>query len=131
MYGMIHRAARAFAIERLGDAFWTEFSDSHGLTEAAFVSAQGYPDEVSFSVIAGLAMTMPGARMPDFFLLADTAEHLRLSYVSQRKGLEPFVTGLLKGLCGMFGVEADVILDSDASDVGVVFEIRYRAAAAA
>jgi len=181
---MIHRAARQFAIDRLGEDFWAGFAETHGLTEAAFVTAQIYPDEVTYSVIgglagaagmtqsdlleafgvywvdyarsgphakmmalggktlpaflgnlnrmhAGLAMAMPGSRMPDFFVLSSDHEGLRVNYVSSRAGLEPFVRGLLKGLAGLFGVEADVALDPDAPEAGAVFEIRYRAAAAA
>lgn len=184
VYGMIYRAAREFAIDRLGEPFWTGFAEANGLTEAAFITAQSYPDEVTFSVIAGLAeaaamtqselleafgvywvdyarrgphanmlglggktlpaflgnlnrmhaslaMAMPGSRMPSFFVLSSTNERLRVNYVSSRKGLEPFVRGLLEGLCAMFATEADVIFDPEAPETGAVFEIRYRAAAAA
>ena len=55
MYGMIHKAARAYAIERLGEPFWTTFVEQHALTDAAFVLGESYPDEVTLGVIAGLA----------------------------------------------------------------------------
>ena len=182
MYGMIHRAARAYAIERLGEVFWDAFAERHGLTDAAFVVGQAYPDETTFTVIAGLAdamemspaaflqafgrywiefarqgayanlmsiggetlpafirnlnrlhaglsVAMPGSQMPSFYVLQDTPQAMRLSYVSQRQGLEPFVLGLLEGLCAMFAVEADIVRVPQ--DEAVIFEICYRLDAAA
>lgn len=181
---MIHRAARQFALERLGEPFWEQFAADNGLSEADFITGQSYPDAVTYAVIAGLAkaagmsqdelleafgrfwidyarrgsyanlmalggktlpaflanlnrmhsglaMAMPGAQMPDFFVLAETPQRLRLSYLSGRPGLEPFVRGLLIGLCGMFNADADVVFEPGAPEAGSVFEIRYRAAAAA
>jgi len=178
MYGMIHRAARSFAIEQLGEAFWAGFSQQNGLTDAAFITAESYPDDMTFGLVAGLseasgipqpalleafgvywidfarqgpyasvmamgggtlpefignlnrmhgglALAMPGSRMPGFQLLADTPEHLQLNYLSERQGLETFVLGLLRGLCGMFGVEADVRCGPPGPGGGVMFEIRY------
>jgi hypothetical protein len=181
MYGIIHKAARAFAIEQLGEPFWTTFATEHELTDAAFVLGESYSDDVTFGVIvglaeamdmpvddflrafgrhwiefarqgafahlmslggetlpafirnlnrmhAGLAVAMPGARMPSFYVMEDTPQAMRLRYVSDRPGLEPFVLGLLEGLCAMFGVEADV---ARAPDDGVIFDVLYRLSAAA
>jgi len=182
MYGMIHKAARSYAIEQLGEAFWDAFARQHGLTDADFVIGENYPDEVTLGVVAalaevmktpledfleafgrhwiafartgayanmmavagadlpafignlnrmhaGLAAAMPGSQMPQFFVLDDTPQALQLRYVSQRQGLEPFVVGLLRGLCAMFAVEADV---AHAPHVGTgVFEIRYQLSMAA
>lgn len=180
---MIHRAARAFAIAKLGEAFWTRFAQQRGLTDAAFITADSYPDEMTFDLVAGLseasgidqpalleafgvywidyarqgpyasmmamggadlptflgnlnrmhgglAMAMPGSRMPTFQLLRNSPDHLKLRYVSDRSGLDTFVLGLLKGLCGMFGIPADVRREADDRE-GLVFEIRYLTAAAA
>ena len=181
MYGIIHKAARAYAIEQLGEPFWTTFAKEHELTDAAFVLGESYPDDVTFGVIAGLAeamdmpvedflrafgrywigfarqgafahlmslggetlpafirnlnrmhaglaVAMPGARMPQFYLMEETPQAMRLRYVSDRAGLESFVLGLLEGLCAMFAVEADI---AQGSDDGVIFDIRYRLSAAA
>lgn len=182
MYGMIHRAARAHAIDQRGEGFWDAFAERHGLTDAAFVVGQNYPDEATFSVVAsladamemsqpaflqafgrswiefarqgayahmmsiggetlpafirnlnrmhaGLSMAMPGTRMPRFHVLQDTPRAMRLSYLSDRQGLEPFVLGLLEGLCAMFAVEADISRVPD--DDAVIFDICYRSDAAA
>jgi hypothetical protein len=184
VYGMIHRAARAFAIAEMGEDFWATFAEQHGLTDAAFITAELYPDDTTFGMVAGLseasgldqpalleafgvywidfarqgayasmmamggadlptfltnlnrmhdglAMAMPGARMPGFQLLASAPDHLMLRYVSERTGLDTFVLGLLKGLCGMFGISADVRRAPDDDCNGLVFEIRYLTAAAA
>jgi len=181
MYGMIHKAARAYAIDRLGEPFWTTFVEQRALTDAAFVLGESYPDEVTLGVItglaeamdmstedflrafgrhwidfarqgafahlmslggetlpafirnlnrmhAGLAVAMPGSRMPSFYVMDDTPQAMRLRYVSDRPGLEPFVLGLLEGLCAMFAIEADI---AQAPDEGAVFDIRYRLSAAA
>ena len=169
MYGMIHKAARAYAIQHLGEPFWLSFSEQRGLAESAFVLGQSYSDEMTFAMIGGLAEaaatppaeflrgfgrywiefarngafahlilmggdTLPTFignlnRMPGFHILEDTPQALRISYVSQRDGLEPFVLGLLEGLCTMFDVQADVVHTPD--EGAVVFEVRYRLSAAA
>ena len=182
MYGMIHKAARSYAIEQLGEAFWDVFARQHGLTDADFVIGERYSDDVTLGMVValaetmktpledfleafgrhwiafarggayanlmvvggadlpsflgnlnrmhdGLAAAMPGSRMPQFFVLDDTPQTLRLRYVSERQGLEPFVVGLLQGLCAMFAVAADV---THAPQVGTgVFEIRYQLSIAA
>lgn len=178
MYGMIHRAARAYAIETLGQDFWDGFAVRHALSETDFVTAQCYPDERTGKIIgglaeaagiptsemltrfgvfwidfarrgpygqmiaiggktlpafisnlnrmhAGLAISMPGSQMPKFFLVSSDATGLRVCYESVREGLEPFVLGLLGGLCEMFDLAADVELTGDAAQ-GVTFEVRYR-----
>lgn len=182
MYGMIHKAARAYAIQHLGEPGWLSFSEQRGLADTAFVLGQSYTDEMTLAMIgglaeaaamppaeflrgfgrywiefassgafahlmsmggdtlptfignlnrmhAGLAVAMPGSRMPSFYILEDTPQALQISYVSQRDGLEPFVLGLLEGLCTMFDVQADVVHTPD--EGAVVFEVRYRLSAAA
>ena len=175
MYGMIHKAARGYAIDRWGTAFWEGFLADQGLSDPDFIAGENYPDESTFAVIGqlsaagqqtvegflhafgrywirfasegeyahlmsiggkdlptfirnlnrmheGLAGAMPGSRMPSFDLIAQTPEGLTVSYRSSREGLEPFVVGLLEGLCSMFAVDAEVVRRSGP---GVVFDIRY------
>jgi hypothetical protein len=181
MYGMIHKAARAYAIDQMGEGFWGAFAERNGLSDVAFVLGECYPDELTFSLIGalteametppadflrafgrywidfagkgayahlmaiggqdlpsflanlnrmhdGLAVAMPGSKMPQFHLLEVTAEGLRVNYLSERQGLQPFVVGLLEGLCAMFGVAADVW---PAADDEAVFHVRYRLGRAA
>ncbi len=182
MYGMIHRAAKAYAIERFGDRFWDGFAGRLGLSETDFVTAQSYPDMATFNLIEALAeveavpaeelllrfgrywityarqdsyshlmsvagatlpvflrnldrmpgsiaLALPGARMPSFHVESQTAEGLRLVYRSEREGLEPFVEGLMQGLCEMFGLDAEVTWTRGGDSS--LFEIRYRAEVAA
>lgn len=177
MYGMIHKAARAYALEKHGEPLWNGIVERCGLTDSDFVLAKTYDDEATFRIIrsiaesegtepqaflrlfgrhwinfarngsyahlmklggsnlggfisnlnrmhAGLALAMPGSRMPLFYVTEDTKELLRLSYVSERQGLEQLVLGLLEGLCEMFAVDAEVAHLREAGDG--VFEIRYR-----
>jgi len=62
---------------------------------------------------ARLGMSMPELRPPSFAVEEDDeAGYLILRYYSERKGLEPMVTGLLEGLGLRFGV--DVKVESEA-----------------
>lgn len=68
-------------------------------------------------------------RPPEFQVeeLAD-GKH-RVHYVSERKGLVPFVTGLLKGLAQRFQCELDILEQRDlevSAGSHAVFEIRFR-----
>jgi hypothetical protein len=178
---MIHKAARAYAIDLMGEAFWQAFAERNRLSDVDFVLGECYSDELTFSMIGalcdametpltdflhafgrywiqfaskgayarlmtiggdslpsflhnlnrmhdGLAVAMPGSRMPLFHVLEATADGVRVNYVSQRQGLQPFVVGLLEGLCAMFGLAADVAV---APDDETVFHIRYRLGVAA
>lgn len=58
MYGMVHKAARAYTIESFGEAFWESFAHQNALTEATFIMGQNYSDEVTFGLIGGLAVAM-------------------------------------------------------------------------
>jgi len=182
MYGMVHKAARAYAVERFGEPFWLTFSEELGLSDETFVMGESYADALTFSIIDGLAratatsraqflqefgrywiefacrgdyanlmalsgatlpaflanldrlhsglnVAMPGARMPSFELVDQTLEGVKVRYVSHRQGLEPFVAGLLEGLCALFEVQGDVTSCPD--EPGALFDIRYRLPAAA
>lgn len=61
-------------------------------------------DRLHVAVLA----TMPSAIMPSFTVLETTPGAVRLRYSSRRKGLEPFVKGLLRGLLNKFGLEGTV-----------------------
>jgi len=182
MYGMIHKAARAYGTEKLGDAGWAAFVATQGLDDAHFVVSQDYGDETTFGLIvalaelldmplddflrdfghfwiaysgrgayanlmplggvtlpgfirnlnrmhAGLALAMPGARMPRFEIVADQEDGFAVSYASTRSGLEPFVMGLLEGLCTWFGVAAAV--SQRPAPEARTFDVRYTAQEAA
>ena len=54
MYGMIHKAAREFATQSLGDEAWSEVVERVGLGNEHFISGQHYSDEVTLKLIAEL-----------------------------------------------------------------------------
>jgi hypothetical protein len=55
MFGMIHRSARDMVLELFGQVAWDQILDEAGLDDGAFVSAQSYPDEVTFRLITAAA----------------------------------------------------------------------------
>lgn len=57
MFGMIHRSARDMVHEQFGEAAWDKVLEAAGLDEGALVSAQNYPDEVTFRLIGAAAQT--------------------------------------------------------------------------
>ncbi|MGQ0534015.1 MAG: heme NO-binding domain-containing protein [Caulobacteraceae bacterium] len=52
---MIHQAARAMALEHLGESAWADILNASGLDEAHFVSAQTYPDEQTLALVGAVA----------------------------------------------------------------------------
>jgi hypothetical protein len=65
---------------------------------------------------------------PEFHVLQDDGQQLRLQYISERDGLAPFVVGLLGGLGELFGQEVDIELIQCKADVGFdEFRVRYQA----
>ena len=104
--------------------------------QSAFSSAMKATGKDFVSFVAGLdrlhrsvRIAMPEARMPSFEVLQPDAAHVKILYVSDRRGLEAFVAGLLQGLMDRFG-ESGQISHAHAPD-GVVFTIALRARAAA
>lgn len=55
MFGMIHRSARDMVLKLFGPVAWDQILDEAGLDDGAFVSAQSYPDEVTFRLITTAA----------------------------------------------------------------------------
>ena len=81
---------------------------------------------------ARVAMIFP-ALQPPRFACSDVAEDsLRLHYWTKRRGLAPFVVGLVRGLGRRFGTEVEVRL-VESRDAGAdhdVFEVRWAPPAA-
>lgn len=57
MFGMIHRSARDMVLEQFGQSVWDRILEAAHLDDGALVSAQSYPDEVTFRLIAAAAAT--------------------------------------------------------------------------
>ena len=71
-----------------------------------------------------VSMAMPNARMPGFEIVSQSDNELYVVYTSQRKGLEPFVRGLLSGIAKRFKIDASVTL-KETSQYGSLFVIEY------
>ena len=177
MYGMIHRAIRSMALERLGKAAVDQVIQQAGHGPNAFISGSTYDDAVTLSLIGGCAdalemdvptflehfgeywiefasngayaslMTISGADLPTFlnnldrmhqsvqaampqsrlpsFTVQELGEtFIRVSYASERRGLENFVVGLLRGLLKRFNQQGEVVMTAE-NPGGADFEIRY------
>jgi len=74
----------------------------------------------------GVAKTMPGTRPPKFWIISDDGHTIVVRYESQRKGLTPFVSGLLKGLLTHLGMEGRVSVLSEC-EASVDFQIDVQA----
>lgn len=55
MYGMVHRAANAMVLERLGAPVWDAILTKAGLSEQHFISMERYDDEVTFRLIGAIS----------------------------------------------------------------------------
>lgn len=75
-----------------------------------------------------IQMSMPDARMPSFYVRSADANGIELIYQSDRRGLEPFVVGLLEGLMSKFQ-QAGVVSHGGPAEEGVLFTIAYAKAA--
>ncbi|MFM1960767.1 MAG: hypothetical protein RL588_2284 [Pseudomonadota bacterium] len=69
---------------------------------------------------ASIQVSLPDVDVPSFRVLEMGETFIRLAYVSNRDGLEPFVTGLLEGLLQRFGHQGQVRMVG-AGDPGVEF----------
>jgi len=79
---------------------------------------------------ASIKVTLPEAITPRFKLASVSPDRIAVHYSSPRKGLEPFVAGLLDGLLERFGERGKVSSAPDA-DVVVFTIARIRAVSAA
>jgi len=179
MYGMIHKAAREFTIEKIGDGAWAKLAADCEVGSEHFISGQHYSDDMTFRLIgkiaevlnltteqlllafgrywikfasegayapaldmagddletflsnldrmhASIKSTMPDAVLPSFSVSKAADGQINVTYRSPRKGLEPFVTGLLQGLLARFN-ETGTISNAPAGDA-VVFHIKRASA---
>ena len=57
---------------------------------------------------ASIQIAMPGAQLPQFSVLSEDHQSIRLAYYSERAGLETFVCGLLDGMLEKFATPGSV-----------------------
>lgn len=55
MYGMVNRAIEELIIGDYGPAVWESVKASAGVDEDVFISSSGYPDELTYSLVAAAA----------------------------------------------------------------------------
>ena len=55
MYGMVHKAARAMALEKFGTEFLDRVLERCGLGDEHFISSEIYDDETTLSLVAALS----------------------------------------------------------------------------
>jgi hypothetical protein len=111
--------------------YWVSFAGSGAYANLMAMGGTALPGFIRNlnRMHAGLAVAMPGARMPRFEVVQETADGFSVAYASSRQGLEPFVLGLMEGLCAWFEVEGEVSQTPEGG--GRLFEIRYRVPVAA
>lgn len=51
MYGLVNKAAQDFIISNFDEATWAVIKEKAGVTDAAFVGMQPYPDEVTYNIV--------------------------------------------------------------------------------
>lgn len=125
------------AAERLGTTpsqvledfgrYWLHFIDNK-----AYRAIMDYAGKDMVSLLtnldrlhAAVLAAMPKARVPSFTVLESYDHGLVVRYQSQRRGLEPLVTGLLLGLLDKFDLEGTVEA-FPATDGSIAFKITHR-----
>lgn len=74
-----------------------------------------------------IMMVFPKLQPPEFEVLNEGENEVRLCYQSHRPGLTLFVRGLLEGLAEMFDVDADIVLEQSVEDGAAcdIFLVRW------
>lgn len=109
--------------------YWIRFAErgSYGaimdFTGSDLPSFIGNLDRMHQAVVS----VMPQARVPSFALVEQAEGQLKVGYISERAGLEPFVTGLLEGLLTRFDLAGEVQEVARAGNM-VEFLVRYEPA---
>lgn len=112
-------------LQRLGQ-YWIRFA-SDGAYKTLMVVAGA--DLLTFldnldRLHAAVQAAMPAARLPSFTVTESGEGYARVSYASERTGMESFVTGLLEGLLERFGYAGkvqEVGRSNDAIDFAIVY----------
>jgi hypothetical protein len=181
MYGMIHQAARDFALSRLGPEQWEGLLETGGLSGRQFIGVEYYSDEETMRIVsliagrlgldmaetfrqlggawvdfagastygrvlqmagddletflsnldrmhASIKSNMPKAALPGFEVVSGAGEAIRVQYRSERRGLAPFVQGILASVAERFGETLDVTYVE--TEGGALFTLARRRAAA-
>jgi len=101
MYGLVNKAVQNFVIEGHGEETWNLIKEKAGISEAAFVSMQTYPDNITYDIVGAasehfsidandileafggywILITLAGGNFPDFLRnLNNMHTHIAQSY---------------------------------------------------
>jgi hypothetical protein len=111
------------ALEKFGHV-WIDFagaSEYGRILEMAGDDLLGFLDSLD-RMHASIRSNMPKAEMPSFELLSADAAEMHVMYRSTRKGLEPFVQGILHAVAVRFNEQVTVSYQTE--DGGVRFILR-------
>lgn len=72
MYGMINKAVEELVRRAAGDESWHRVKAQAGITEAAFIDMESYPDDVTYRLVAAASDVLS---MPPEDVLAAFGEH--------------------------------------------------------
>lgn len=114
----------AQALEVFGE-FWVSFVDDRGY--GALLSGNGKTFKEFLSNLdqfhSRLSTAYPEFNPPEFEFY-DRGENVELIYQSQRSGLAPIVSGILRGLAKRYGTEIELVADcQECSATFVITEI--------
>lgn len=108
---------------------WVLVTGKEGYGELMSMAGKTLPEFLSNlnSLHTRVSLAFQDLQPPEFNVLQDDGQELRLQYISERDGLVPFVIGLLEGLGEVFGQDVDIELIQSKADVGFdEFRVRYR-----
>lgn len=83
MYGMVNKAVEEMVVTAHGEAAWLEVKRRAGVTEEIFISNEGYPDEITYRLVAA-ASEMTGT--PPEKILHAFGEHWVLNTAQKGYG---------------------------------------------
>jgi hypothetical protein len=103
MYGLVNKAIEQMVCARFVLETWEIIKRTAGVSSAAFLSMESYPDDV-------------------------TQRLMLLHYFSDRPGLAPMVVGLLEGLAEIFHTSIDIaqVAHRDAGDDHDRFALHFQ-----
>lgn len=81
MYGMVNKAVEEMVVSAHGEAVWCDIKRRAGVKEEVFISNEGYPDEITYRLVAAASEAM---QTPPEKILHAFGEHWVLN--TARKG---------------------------------------------
>lgn len=83
MYGLVNRAVEDLVVSNFGEEKWESIKAKAGVEEEAFISNQGYPDEITYALV-GAAVEVLG--IPADQVLIAFGEHWVLKTAAENYG---------------------------------------------